>query len=135
MADEEKLPKEVDELVAKIGRAVTSGDVDVYRHVREIEDKSYKIRTIVSSWEGQQKEERQLRRGYAKWLLVALLAQMFLVDVAFFLIGCGLISVDRWVAESFIIGVFGEVATMTLIVVKYLFPETGSQILSLIEKL
>jgi hypothetical protein len=135
MADEIQLPKEVNDLVEKIGSVVAPGDVDVYRSVREIDDKSYKLRTVISSWEGQQREERRLRRGYATWLLVALLLQMFLVDLAFFLIGYKQISVDRWVADAFIIGVFGEVAGMTLIVVKYLFPDTGSQLLKLIEKL
>lgn len=135
MAEQLQLPEEVKQLVAKVGSAVTSADVDVYRSVREIEDKSFKVRTVMGAWEGQQREERQLRRGYAKWLLIALLAQMFVVDIAFFLIGWSVITVDRWVAEAFILGVFGQVSAMTLIVIKYLFPETGSQILSLIEKL
>jgi len=135
MADEPQLPDELQKVVAKVGGPVGSADVDVFRSVREIQDRSYKLRTIISAWERQQEEERNLRRGYAKGLLIALLIQMFLVDLAFFLIGWSFITIDRWVAETFILGVLGEVAAMTLIVVKYLFPETGSQVLSLIEKL
>ena len=135
MAGAPQIPPELQDLVAVVGEVVTPEDVDAYRSVREIADKSYKIRTIVAAWEGQQREDRQLRRSYATWLLIALSVQMLIVDVAFFLLAAGIIGVDRWVAQTFIISVFGEIAAMTLIVVKYLFPETSSHVLKLIEKL
>lgn len=135
MSDGIQLPEDVRRLVAGIGGVITPADVDVYRSVRDIEDKSYKVRTVVTAWEGQQREERRLRRGYATWLLIAVFAQMVVADMAFFLLGAGVISVDKWVADTFIIAVFGQIAAMATIVVKYLFPDTGAQIVKLIEKL
>lgn len=36
--------------------------------------------------------------------------------------GFGLLTVERWVASSFIVGVFFEVMGMTFVVARYLFP-------------
>lgn len=135
MTHQIELPEEVRQVVADIGAVVTPDEVDVYRNVQEITDKSYKLHTVVAAWEGQQNEERKLRSGYAKWLLVALSAQMVVVNVVFFLLAVGVLVVAPAIANAFIIGVFAEIAGMTLIVVKYLFPEAGSQVAKLIEKL
>lgn len=76
----------------------------------------------MASWEKQQSDERDLRNRYAKWLVIALFIQIAIINIAFFLIGFGLLTVERWVASSFIVGVFFEVTGMTLVVVRYLFP-------------
>ena len=49
---------------------------------------------------------------------------MQIVAVTFFafLMGFGLISIDRWVTTTFIGGTLGEVSGMAFLVVRYLFP-------------
>jgi len=60
---------------------------------------------------------------------------MALVNFAFFAIGWGWITVSPWVANSFILAVFGEISGMVLLVVKYLFPKVSSDVLATLEKL
>ena len=109
-------------LVESLGKPATNEDVTIYERVRRIEDESYELRTIVASWEKQQSDERDLRNRYAKWLVIALFIQIAVINIAFFLIGFGLLTVERWVASSFIVGVFVEVTGMTFVVMRYLFP-------------
>lgn len=109
-------------LVESLGKPATNEDVTIYERVRRIEDESYELRTIVASWEKQQSDERDLRNRYAKWLVIALFIQIAIINIAFFLMGFSLITVERWVASSFIVGVFVEVTGMTFVVVRYLFP-------------
>ena len=129
------LSKELSDKVLSFGASVTKDDVDVYARIHEVENKSYKLRRVLAAWEHQHSEERALRKTYAKWLLVILSVQALLINVAFFLIGFGWLVVEQWVATSFIVAVYGEVAAMTLIVVKYLFPDVRPDVLNLIEDL
>lgn len=129
MLPEETLSPTAQRIVQSIGEPVTNEDidmVDIYERVRRIEDESYELRTIVASWEKQQSDERDLRNRYAKWLVIALFIQIAIINIAFFLIGFGLLTVERWVASSFIVGVFFEVTGMTFVVVRYLFPTQHS---------
>ena len=121
--------------VKEIGSAVTSDDVDTYRQIREIEDKSYKLKIVLDAWKAQKKEERKWRNIYAGVLLGFLFIQIVVVNVSFFLIGAGKLKVEEWVANTFIIAVFGEVASMTLVIVRYLFPKTGEEFPKIIEGL
>ena len=122
MLPEETFSPTAQRLVESIGKPATNEDVTIYERVRRIEDASYELRTIVASWEKQQSDERDLRNRYAKWLVIAMFIQVAIINIAFFLMGFGLITVERWVASSFIVGVFFEVTGMTFVVVRYLFP-------------
>ena len=121
--------------IEEIGSAVTSRDIDTFRQYREIQDKSYKYQTVLSAWAAQKKEEREWRNIYAGVLLLFLFIQIVIVNVSFFLIGAGKLKVDEWVANTFIIAVFGEVASMILVIVRYLFPKTGEEFQQIIEGL
>lgn len=121
--------------IEEIGSAVTSDDIDTYRQIREIEDKSYKLKIVLDAWKAQKKEERKWRNIYAGVLLLFLFIQIVIVNVSFFLIGAGTLKVEEWVANTFIIAVFGEVASLTLVIVRYLFPKTGEEFPKIIEGL
>lgn len=129
------IPDALRDKVKTIGSAVTHQDLDVYGRVREIEDKSYKLQRVLNAWEGQHREERAMRKTYATWMLVGLGVQMLLVNAAFFLIGFKLIEVNQWVANTFIMAVFSEIAGMTFFIIKYLFPKVSSDVLTTVEKL
>ena len=122
MLPEETFSPIAQRLVESIGKPATNEDVTIYERVRRIEDESYELRTIVASWEKQQSDERDLRNRYAKWLVIALFIQVAIINIAFFLIGFGFLTVEKWVASSFIVGVFVEVTGMTFVVMRYLFP-------------
>jgi hypothetical protein len=126
---------EVKKLIKSIGDTVTPPDIDSYERIQKIQDSSFRLRTILNAWEKQQMEERALRRRYASWLLIGLFIEVMIANVGFFFIGFGLINVSEWIANAFIVGVFGEIAAITLIVVRYLFPQTGKEILDMIQKL
>jgi len=123
------LPEDLASTVQAVGNAVSPDDVDTYGRLRRIEDQSFRLRALVDAWERQQTQERSLRKHYAKWLLRALFAQIVLIDAAFFLLGFGVIEVEKWVATTFIVAAFGELAGMSAIVVKYLFPKVGSEVI------
>jgi len=61
--------------------------------------------------------------------MVALAAQAIVINIVFVLMGSRLLSVEPWTARTFILSVFGEIAGMVLIVVKYLFTPSSEQIL------
>lgn len=121
-------------IVKQVGAAVTSKEIDTYARYREIEDRSYRLRTLVTAWEAQQSEERKLRRSYGRWLLVALCVQTLLVDVAFFLAGTGRLNVPASVANTFMVSVFGQIAALAVVVVRHLFPRTETELLRLLDK-
>lgn len=130
------LPDTIRDKVVSVGEPMSSGrDLDSYEHLEDIRNRGRKLRTVLKAWETQQREERGLRRFYAKGLLVALFAQILLVNAAFFAVGLGYLTVDKWVATTFIMAVFAEIVALVTVVNKYLFPKVGSEVLDLIEKM
>ena len=128
-----ELPESIKPLVLSVGAKVTSAELSNYATLRTIEDRSFKIRTLVNAWEHQHTEERDLRKTYGRWILVGLLAQMISVNLAFYLIGFGVMKVEVWMANSFIMAVFGEIAAMSFFVIKHLFPKVESELLEHLE--
>jgi hypothetical protein len=135
MVDEVALPQTIKDRVLDVGAEVEPQDVDTYGRIREIEDKSHKLRTVLKAWGDQQDDERGLRREYAKKLIIAMFVQLAVVDVAFVAIGVGWLDVPETAINTFIISVFGEIAAMVFFITKYLFPKVGKEVLDLIEKL
>lgn len=130
------LPDVLKNKVVSVGKPLSSGrDLDRYERLEDIRNRTRKLRTILNAWETQQREERGLRRFYAKGLLGALFAQVLLVNTAFFTIGLGYLTIDKWVATTFIMAVFVEIVALVSVVNKYLFPKVGSEVLDLIEKM
>jgi hypothetical protein len=135
MSGEVTIPESIKGKVLSVGPPVNIQEVDVYDRIQGINDRSAKIRRILDAWERQHTSERQMRQTYGKYLLWALALQGLLVNVAFFALGFGWIVVDPWIAKTFILAVFGEVAGMTFFVIKYLFPKTSADVLATLEKL
>lgn len=122
-------------LIASEGTAVTPEDIDVYSKFQDTRNQTAKVNAVLSTWTQQEEHYRKARKVYANWIVGALLIQGVLVNIAFFLIGTEKIVVEPWVANSFILGVFGEMATLSLIVFKYFFPSSPSKLAALVEKL
>ena len=130
------LPDAFKDKVVSVSTPLRTGkDIERYERLEDIRNKSRKLRTILNAWETQQREERGLRRFYAKGLLAALFAQILLVNAAFFAIGLNYLVIDKWVATTFIMAVFAEIIALVSVVNKYLFPKVGSEVLDLIEKM
>ncbi len=130
-----QLPPNLQNLVQSIQEPVTSDQLDMYAKWQDVSDKSYKLRTIVKAWEGQNAEERRMRKGFAIAIIIALFAQIIFINVAFCLIGFQKIEVSEWVANVFVVSVFTEIVSMTLLVLRYLFPKIGSEVMNLIKDL
>lgn len=122
-------------LVEFVGTEVTSSDLDVYSKFQELENKGKKLGAILEAWTAQEDHYRKSRERYSNWIIGALLVQAVCINVAFFFIGFRIIEVDKWVANTFIIGVFGEMTSLTLIVFKYFFPSSPSKMAELVDKL
>jgi hypothetical protein len=121
--------------IAGIGSAVTQADIDIYGYLMHVKDASFKIRTIVSAWETQQREERSMRKCFGFLLLIALSFQALLINTAFFLIGFSIIVVEKWVAVTFIMSVFGEMVGLLYFVMNYLFPKGNISAAKLLKEL
>jgi hypothetical protein len=105
------------------------------RDKSEAARKNKKLKEVLGAWSQQAKDERNLRKLYAKLLIGALFFQIALVNLAFFLIGWGYLNVDEWTARTFVIAVFLELSAMVFFIVKYLFAPQDKNILDLIENL
>ena len=93
---------------------MTSQDVDTYDRLSQVQARSEGLRS-----------ERRLRMVYGGALLALMSGQIVAVTAFMFLIGFGVIHVDRWVTTTFITGTLGQVSGMTFVVVRYLFPTHG----------
>lgn len=129
-----QVPDSLKDKVRSVGPRVSSRDVDTYGRLREIQDRSHRVRAIVKAWKDQQAQDRKLREKYAHWLLVALAVQAALANLAFVLLGLGLLVVEPWTARSFLLAVFAEIAALVLLVVKYLFTPPGDTILKYLDE-
>lgn len=108
--------------------------MDSYGKLRQIEDRSHQVRTIVKAWKDQQAQDRKMRERYANYLIAAMGLQALVVNVIFVLIGCAVLNFEPWTARTFIMSVFAEMAAMVLIVVKYLFTPSSDKVLQFLSE-
>ena len=127
------LTKEVYSIVEEIRNPVTEDEISKYGKYKEIEDKSYKLRVIIKSWEKQQEEERKLRSNYAYWLLAGLFLQVLILYVSFFLLGLNYLNFDKWVINIFVVSVFGETIALVMVIIHNLFPKNISGIMDIVK--
>lgn len=120
-------------IVSEVGRPVRPGDVEKYIRLRDASERFEHVRTIINAWTRQQEEERNLRRTYAKWLIIAFCVEIVLIFLAFFLYGVSVISADRVVVGAFLGTALAQTAALLMVIVRYLFPDRGSDLLRLVE--
>lgn len=75
-----------------------------------------------------------MREKYARWLMAALAIQAVLVNLVFVLIGFSVMTFEPWTARTFIMSVFGEIAALVLLVVKYLYTPSSDKILDYLDE-
>ncbi len=129
-----QVPDTLKNLVQNVGEPVSSADVDSYGKLRQIEDRSHQVRTIIKAWKDQQAQDRKMRERYANYLIFAMGLQALVMNVIFVLIGCGALTFEPWTARTFIVSVFAEIASMVLIVVKYLFTPSSDKVLQFLSE-
>ncbi len=129
-----QLPESFRALLKDPDRPISAEDVATYGKLREIEDRSHRLRAIVKAWKDQQTQDRKLREKYAHLLMIAMAIQAVFINIAFLLIGFGLLVVEPWTARTFMMAVFAEMAAMVLLVVKYLFTPSGDAILKYLDE-
>ena len=115
-------------------RPVSTAQVVAFGMLREIRDRSYRIRTIVKAWKDQQTQDRAMRERYANYLIVAMGVQALIVNVVFVLIGANVLTFEAWTAKTFIMAVFAEIAAMVLLIVKYLFTRSSDKVLQFLDE-
>lgn len=76
----------------------------------------------IQSREARESGERKLRHWYAIAIMALLTLQLLFISAIVFLLGFGIMALDRWVATALIAGMLSEVAAMAYLVVRYLFP-------------
>ncbi len=73
------LPSDLLKWVGGVADTVVSDDLAKLVVQTEVDNRTHKLKTILTTWESQQNEERELRTRFAKWVLGALMVQMALV--------------------------------------------------------
>ena len=91
--------------------AIPSEDIEVYERIQQIQAR-----------EARESGERRLRLGYAVVIITLLTLQLIFVAVVVFLLGLGVMALDRWVATTEVSGTLAEVSGLAWLVVRYLFP-------------
>ena len=135
----DKLPEKIQQAieaagVIEVGGEVTSAEIDNLSKLQDIRERAEHHRTIVAVWKSQQDQDRQMRKTYANWLMMAMSIQVLAINVIFVLIGCGVLKFEPWTANTFVMATFAEIGALVLLVVKYLFPASTDRILDLIDR-
>ncbi len=134
MAKADLIPKGLEAIVERVGNSLSTDDVDVYGRLKEIENETFRLRTVLAAWKTQQSQDRKMREKYARWRMVLMSAQMVVINIVFILIGCGLLDFEEWTANTFIMAVFSEIAALVVIIVKFLFTRPDDTLLNLIDR-
>ena len=85
--------------------------VDTYDRIQQIQSR-----------EAQQSGERKLRHWYAIAIIALLTLQLLFIGAIVFLLGFGIITLDRWVATTLIAATLTEISGLAYLVIRYLFP-------------
>ena len=90
-------------------------DIEVYERIQQIQSR-----------EARESGERRLRFMYALAFLALIVFHLGATWTVVFLLGFGLMELDRWVATTFISGSLGQVVGLLWLVTRYLFPPVFS---------
>lgn len=90
---------------------------------------------IIKTWTDIQTKNIELRNSYAKWLLLLLAIQIFIVDLIIFFIGTSFINLSEKLIEAVLFKVFLEVVGFIYLVINYLFKPIDTEMDKLLEKL
>lgn len=114
---------------------MTAADLKILSTKHGLEDKRFKLINVLNIWRKTQKNERKLKKVVAYMILGGLATELIAGNTAFFLIGFGLFKVPEWVAQTFFIGMYAQIISVVLIVVKSLFPTPKSDSLTELNKM
>jgi len=92
------------------------------RILQTMRDDSWALQAVVTAWKDERDLDRSLREKYAQATLLGLGVEIVFAIVSFFLIGSGCLKVDQWVANTFFVVVFMQIAAAAHAIIKYLFP-------------
>ena len=88
-------------------------DIEVYERIQQIQSR-----------EARESGERRLRFMYALAFLALIVFHLGVTWTVVFLLGFGLMELDRWVATTFISSSLSQVVGLLWLVTRYLFPQS-----------
>jgi hypothetical protein len=136
--DEEDIKNAASLIKEQVG-PLTQQDIKAYQTVNEVAGKKEKLTAVLEIWKNQNNTEIILRKHCAYWILGALFVELICGNVAMFFIGFGMASISEWLAKIFFVGMYGQIITITLVVVRYLFPvpkkDSQTALFELVDKL
>lgn len=127
----------MDELVSMVNirRSVESsfGDED---SLKELNSKLQRqiLSAVLSQWSANQKADHWMRKIYGTIIIGILGIQLVVVNVYIWRLGLGLFpSADPITSRIVIVSVFVEVAGLVLAIIRYLFPQGGNDLNSILK--
>ena len=115
----------------------SKSDVKDHAARKAAADRSFGHRSLVRAWKEQQDADRKMREVYARRLIWLLVGQVAGINAFFLLMGWRVLGfvIEPWTARTFVVTAFLEVASLVLIVAKYLFPPPSDRALEMIGQL
>lgn len=86
-------------------------------------ERQERVTALLSAWTEQAKDERQLRRSYAKWIFGLITLQVVAVFGLLLALGMGRFELDVSMLKVVLPSVLGEVFGLGFVVAKYLFSQ------------
>lgn len=68
------------------------------------------------------RSDRELKKSYAKWFIWILVAQLLIMNFAFYGVGFGWLKYEKWTLDLYMGGTLAEVFGVILVITKNLFP-------------
>lgn len=87
---------------------------------------------VVKLFEENAKEDRELRRKYAKYLIIILAIELVFLNIIFILFGCGVLKYSEIVFDLFITGGIAEIFVLIKTIIKHLFKDNLTDALNTI---
>lgn len=104
--------------------------LDEWSQIVDIDNKRRKNRLVLRLFHMHHKTERKLKVYFSIFILSALFIEVATGNVVMFLIGAKVLNVAQWVADTFYVGMYGQIITIAMTVVRHLFPKPKQDLIS-----
>lgn len=111
-----------------IAEEVSENAVDYYTAKNKME----MYRELFNHYGEISKEDNDLKKKYAKKLLRILVIQLIVLDILFILVGAGKLNFSDTTFNLFITAGIAEIFTLVTIIVKYLFSDNLTKLMTII---
>jgi len=90
--------------------------------VKEALPSAHQVDPLVAEEIADRKSDRALKQKHAVWFIWILIAQLIVMNIAFFLVGNGKMTFQEWSLNLYMTGTLAQVFGVVYVITKNLFP-------------